>query len=126
MLARAVRASGGGDIVSDADAVPVAVSAYSALEAGGWERQYNAGLDMSFPVPTVALAEGGPSDTFVNLKVRGSSIGYSLAVSDGKDGTLYHRITAGLAVGDVHAARRPLLWITSARTGAARPSGPGS
>jgi serine protease Do len=119
-LERSVLASGGRAIVSNADAVLVAVEAYSALEAEGWERQYNSGLDMSFLVPTASLVEGGPSDTFVNLNVRGLSIGYSLAVSAGTEAALYHQFTADQALGEVYTVRRPLVWITSARTASGR------
>jgi S1-C subfamily serine protease len=115
-LERSVVASGGTAIVTNADAVLVALDAYSALEADGWERQYNAGLDMSFLLPTASLTEGGPSDTFVNLNVRGRSIGYSLAVTDSTTAARFHHFTADQAVGEVYAVRKPLVWITSART----------
>lgn len=116
VLERSVVANGGSEIVTNADAVLVALDAYSALEAEGWERQYNSGLDMSFLLPTSSLTEGGPSDTFVNLNVRGRSIGYSLAVTDGTAGARFHQFTADQAVGEVYAVRKPLVWITSART----------
>jgi S1-C subfamily serine protease len=115
-LERSVLANGGSAIVTNVDAVMVAVEAYSALEAEGWERQYNSAMDMSFLVPTSALVEGGPSDTFVNWNVRGRSIGYSLTITDGTKGATFHEFTADQAVGEVYAVRKPLVWITSART----------
>jgi serine protease Do len=115
-LERSALANGGSAVVTNADAVIVAVEAFSALEAEGWERQYNAALDMSFLVPTAVLVEGGPSDRFVNMNVRDRSIGYSLALSDGAEGALFHKFTADQAVGEVYSVRRPLVWITSGRT----------
>ena len=115
-LERSVLANGGEVVVTNADAVLVALEAYSSLETEGWERQYNSGLDMSFLVPTAALVEGGPSDIFVNMNVRGRSIGYSFAVSDGQRGSQFHQFTANEAVGEVYTVRRDLVWITSART----------
>ena len=71
---------------------------------------------MSFLVPTAALIDGAPSDVFVNLNVRGRSIGYSMTIDDGRAAQGYHEYTAGRAIGEVYTLRRPLLWITSART----------
>lgn len=115
-LERQTQANGGGRIVTNADVLFVALEAYDALEAEGWERQYNSGLDMSFLVPTKALVEGAASDVFVNSNVRGRSIGYSMTLDDGRGAQGYHEYTAERAVGEVYTVRRPLLWITSART----------
>ncbi len=119
-LERSALANGGSAIVTNADAGLAAIEAYSSLEAKGWERQYDAALDMSFLVPTAALEVGGPSDIFVNLNVTGRSIAYSLAVSDGTLGESFHLFTEDQAVGEVYTVRRPLVWITSARTRDAR------
>jgi S1-C subfamily serine protease len=116
-LERFALANGGSVIITNADAVLAALEAYSVLEEEGWERQYNASLDMSFLVPTAALIEGEPSDIFANLTVRGRSVGYSLAVQDGPETAGFHDYTAGQAIGEVYEVRQPLLWITSARTG---------
>jgi S1-C subfamily serine protease len=115
-LARYSEANGGGGVVTNADAVFAAIDAYSALEAEGWERQYNASLDMSFLVPTKVIEPGGPSEIFANLTVRGRSIGYSLAVGTGDQTVGFHDYTTRQAVGEVYSLRRPRLWITSART----------
>lgn len=115
-LERFAIANGGSAFVTNADAVLAALRAYSALEEEGWERQYNATLDMSFLVPTAALVAGGPSDIFANLNVRGRSIGYSLAVQDGPETVGFHEFTADEAVGEVYTVRQPLVWITSARS----------
>jgi len=115
-LERFSRANGDSEIVTNTDVLFLAVEAYSALEAEGWERQYNAGLDMSFLVPTASLADGAPSEVFLNLTVRGRSIGYSLAIAPATRTAGFHDYTASQAVGEVYSVRRPKLWITSART----------
>jgi len=115
-LERYTLANGGTSIVTNADALFAALNAYEALDAEGWERQYNSALDMSFLVPTAALIDGTPSDVFVNLNVRGRSIGYSMTIDNGRAAQGYHEYTAGRAIGEVYTLRRPLLWITSART----------
>lgn len=117
-LERYTLANGGSLIVTNADALFAALDAYEALDAEGWERQYNSGLDMSFLVPTAALVDGAPSDVFVNMNVRGRSIGYSITIDNGRAAQGYHEYTANRAVGEVYTVRRPLLWITSARTSA--------
>jgi serine protease Do len=116
-LERFTIANGGSAYVTNADAVLAALEAYSALEEEGWERQYNATLDMSFLVPTAAMIAGGPSDVFANMEVRGRSIGYSLAVQDGPETVGFHDFTGEQAIGEVYRVRQPLVWITSARSG---------
>lgn len=115
-LERYTLANGGTSTVTNADALFAALDAYEALDAEGWERQYNSALDMSFLVPTAALVDGAPSDVFVNLTVRGRSIGYSMTIDNGRAAQGYHQYTADRAIGQVYAVRRSLLWITSART----------
>ena len=114
-LERFTQDQGGGMIVTNADAVFAAMEAYSALEADGWERQYFSALDMSFLVPTRALDEGGASDVFVNMNVRGRSIGYSLTVQDAGGTVRLHQFTAETSRGEVYTVRRPSVWITSGR-----------
>jgi serine protease Do len=114
-LERFTQAQGGDLIVTNGDAVFAALEAYSALEAEGWERQYYSGLDMSFLVPTTALVEGGTSDDFVNMDVRGRSIGYSLTVKDAGGTVRLHQFTAETSRGEVYAVRRSSVWITSGR-----------
>lgn len=115
-LERFTLANGGSVIVTNADAVLAALEAFSAIREEGWERQYNASLDMSFLVPTAALTDGEPSEAFVNLEVAGRSIGYSMTISEGSTAERYHDYTANRATGEVYTVRRPILWITSART----------
>jgi serine protease Do len=114
-LERFTQAQGGDLIVTNGDAVFAALEAYSALEAEGWERQYYSGLDMSFLVPTTALVEGGTSDDFVNMDVRGRSIGYSLTVKDAGGTVRLHQFTAETSRGEVYTVRRSSVWITSGR-----------
>ena len=102
--------------VTNADAVYAAMQAFSAINAEGWERQYISALDMSFLVPTAALVDGAPSDSFVNMDVRGRSIGYSMTIDNGAAAESYHLYTMRQAVGEAYTVRRPKLWITSART----------
>lgn len=114
-LERYARTQGGGALVTNGEAVLAALEAYSALDAEGWERQYNSVLDMSFLVPTKALVEGGRSDVFYNMEVRGRSIGYSLTVQDA-DGTVrLHQFTEESSVVAAYTVRRPEVWITSGR-----------
>lgn len=101
--------------VTNGDAIMAALDAYSALEAEGWERQYYRGLDMSFLVPTNALVQGGESEAFVNMNVRGRSIGYSLTIRSPAETVRLHDFTAETAIGEVYTLRRPLVWITSGR-----------
>ena len=115
-LERYTLANGGTSIVTNADALFAALDAYEVLDGEGWERQYNSALDMSFLIPTAALIDGAPSDVFVNLNVRGRSIGYSMTIDNGRAAQGYHEYTANRAIGQVYTVRRPLLWITSART----------
>ncbi len=112
------RAENGGSaaFVTNADAVYAAMQAFSAINAEGWERQYISALDMSFLVPTAALVDGAPSDSFVNMDVSGRSIGYSMTIDSGTAAESYHLYTMRQAVGEAYTVRRPKLWITSART----------
>ncbi len=116
-LERFTLAEGGTRLVTNADAVLAAMEAFEALDKEGWERQYNADLDLSFLVPTKVLAEGGRSDVFLNFDVRGRSIGYSLTVQ-GPAGTVQlHQFTEDSSVVEVYRVRRPTVWITSGRRG---------
>lgn len=115
-LERFTLSQGGGRIVTNADAVLAALKAYGALEEEGWERQYDSDLDMSFLVPTRALVEGGRSDVFFNMEVRGRSIGYSLTVQDAGGTVRLHRFTEDSSVVEAYTVRRPQVWITSGRT----------
>lgn len=115
-LERFTQSQGGGRIVINADAVLAALKAYGALEGEGWERQYDADLDMSFLVPTKALVEGGRSDVFFNMEVRGRSIGYSLTVQDAGGTVRLHQFTEDSSVVEAYTVRRPQVWITSGRT----------
>lgn len=115
-LERFTLSHGGGAIVTNADAVFAALEAYSAIDAEGWERQYNSVLDMSFLLPTKALVEGGRSDVFYNTEVRGRSIGYSLTVQDAGGTVRLHQFTEENSVVDTYTVRRPQVWITSGRT----------
>jgi serine protease Do len=114
-LERFAKASFGEVIVTNADAVLAAMEAFSALDAEGWERQYNSTLDMSVLTPTKALVEGGRSDEFFNLNVRNRSIGYSLTVQDPRNTEWLHQFTAETTVGEVYTVRRSDRWITSGR-----------
>lgn len=114
-LERYTQSQGGGAVVTNGDAVLAALEAYSALDAEGWERQYNSGLDMSFLVPTKALVEGGWSDSFFNMDVRGRSIGYSLTVQDAGGTVRLHQFTEESSVVEVYTVRRAEVWITSGR-----------
>jgi serine protease Do len=115
-LERFTLSQGGGRIVTNADAVLAALKAYGALEEEGWERQYDSDLDMSFLVPTGALVEGGRSDVFFNMEVRGRSIGYSLTVQDAGGTVRLHQFTEDSSVVEAYTVRRPQVWITSGRT----------
>ncbi|RYE49630.1 MAG: serine protease, partial [Hyphomicrobiales bacterium] len=111
-----VENGGSAAFVTNADAVYVAMQAFSAINAEGWERQYMSALDMSFLVPTAVLVDGAQSDVFVNMNVSGRSIGYSMTIDSGAAAESYHVYTARQAVGEPYMVRRPKLWITSART----------
>jgi S1-C subfamily serine protease len=102
--------------VTNADVIFLAVETYTALEKHGWVRQYNAAMDMSFLVPTIGFVSGAPSDHFVNMELAGTSLGYSLSISDDLKTQRLHEFTASEAIGEVYRVRRPVLWITSART----------
>lgn len=115
-LERFTLAHGGTAFVTNADAVFAALEAYSALDAEGWERQYNSVLDTSFLVPTKALVEGGRSDAFFNMEVRGRTIGYSLTVQAAAGTVRLHQFTEDSSVVDVYTVRRPEVWITSGRS----------
>jgi serine protease Do len=115
-LERFTLSQSGGRIVTNADAVLAALKAYGALEEEGWERQYDSDLDMSFLVPTGALVEGGRSDVFFNMEVRGRSIGYSLTVQDAGGTARLHQFTEDSSVVEAYTVRRPQVWITSGRT----------
>lgn len=108
-------AEGRTEYVTNGDVLLVALDAYSALEEEGWERQYYSGLDMSFLVPTKVLVEGGASDHFVNMNVRGRSIGYSLTVQSPEDTLGLHLFTIQTAAGEVYTVRKASVWITSGR-----------
>lgn len=114
-LERFTLAQGGTEFVTNTDAVLAALEAYSALDAEGWERQYNSSLDMSFLVPTKSLVEGGRSDVFFNLNVRDRSIGYSLTVQDPGGTVRLHQFTTETSRGEVYTVRKPAVWITSGR-----------
>jgi serine protease Do len=107
---------GSAAFVTNADAMLAALKAYGALEDEGWERQYDSDLDMSFLIPTKALVEGGRSDVFFNMEVRGRSIGYSLTVQDAGGTVRLHQFTEGSSVVEAYTVRRPKVWITSGRT----------
>lgn len=119
-LERFTLAEGGGQVVTNADAVLAALKAYGALEEEGWERQYNADLDMSFLVPTKALVKGGRSDVFFNMEVRGRSIGYSLTVQDAAGTVRLHQFAEDSSVVAAYTVRRAEVWITSGRTAEGR------
>lgn len=114
-LERFTLAEGGGQVVTNADAVLAALRAYGALEDEGWERQYDADLDMSFLIPTKALVEGGRSEVFFNMEVRGRSIGYSLTVQDAGGTVRLHEFTEVSSVVAAYTVRRANVWITSGR-----------
>lgn len=119
-LERFTLSQGGGGTVTNADAVLAALKAYGALEEDGWERQYDSDLDMSFLVPTGALVEGGRSDVFFNMEVRGLSVGYSLTVQDAGGTVRLHQFTEESSVVEAYMLRRPQVWITSGRTAEGR------
>lgn len=115
-LERYVVANGGSRFVTNADVLFLALDTYEVIEQHGWERQYNDALDMSFLVPTIGLVAGAPSETFVNLELAGTTLGYSLTIGEGWQTQSLHEFTAEEALGEVYQVRRPLMWITSART----------
>lgn len=102
--------------MTNADVLFLALETYEAMEGRGWVRQYNSALDMSFLVPTVGFVAGAPSKNFVNMELAGTSLGYSLTRGEGWQTQGLHEFTAREAVGEVYQVRKPLLWITSART----------
>jgi len=104
------------DYVTNSDVLFLALEAYETLEKDGWVRQYNAALDMSFLVPTVGFIPGKPSENFVNMELAGSTLGYSLIIGTATQTERLHVYTANSAIGEVYKVRRPVLWITSART----------
>jgi serine protease Do len=104
------------EFVTNADVVFLAFDTFTTLDNLGWERKYNAALDMSFLVPQVGFVAGAPSDYVVNFELQGTSLGYSLVRADGWRTEPLHQYTVREAIGDVYQVRKPLLWITSART----------
>ncbi|MFA9229649.1 MAG: serine protease [Microgenomates group bacterium] len=108
--------NGRSEFVTNADVLFLALDAYTILEKDGWVRQYNSALDMSFLVPTVGFVAGAPNENFINMELAGTSLGYSLTVGDGYEAQPLHEFTAQEATGEVYQVRKPLLWITSART----------
>lgn len=108
--------NGRSEFVTNADVLFFAVETYEILEKHGWVRQYNSALDMSFLVPTIGFVAGKPSETFVNMELAGTSLGYSLTIGAGTQTERLHQFTAEQALGEVYQVRRPMLWITSART----------
>jgi S1-C subfamily serine protease len=108
--------SGRTAFVTNADVLFLALETYETIERHGWVRQYNSGLDMSFLVPTVGFRDGAPSDSFVNLELDGTSLGYSLTIGTGPQTERLHQYTAEESVMNVYQVRRPNLWITSGRT----------
>jgi S1-C subfamily serine protease len=114
-LERFTVAEGGTELVTNADAVFAAMEAFTAVDKEGWERQYNADLDLSFLVPTKGLVEGGGSDVFLNFDVRNRTIGYSLTVQAPGGTVRLHQFTEDSSVVEVYTVRRPTVWITSGR-----------
>lgn len=106
---------GGTAHVTNGDVVFLAANTYSMLQKYGWERQYNSGLRMSYLVPTIGLVNGEPSDTFVNLELAGTSLGYSLTVAYAAETGAYHEYFLKNAVSEPYTVRKPTLWITSVR-----------
>lgn len=104
------------EFVTNADVVFLAFETFKAFEKAGWERWYNETLDMSYLMPTVGLVAGTPSESFANFELAGTSFGYSLTIGSGSDAQPLHEYTAREAVAEVYRVRKPLLWITSART----------
>lgn len=104
------------EFVTNADVLILVREAYEALEKGGWVRRYNSVLDMSFLVPTVGFVAGAPSENFVNMEFAGTSLRYSFMIGEAWQTQPVHEFTAREAVGEVYQVRKPLLWITSART----------
>jgi serine protease Do len=106
------------EFVTNTDVLFLALETFDVFERHGWVRQYNDALDMSFLVPTVGFIPGSPSEIFVNMELAGTSLGYSLTIGDGWQTEPLHDFTVREAVGEVYRVRKPLLWITSARTAA--------
>lgn len=102
--------------VTNADVLFLALETYETIERHGWVRQYNSALDTSFLVPTIGFRDGAPSDSFVNLELAGTSLGYSLTIGAGAQTERLHRYTADQSSVNVYEVRRPNLWITSGRT----------
>lgn len=102
--------------VTNADVLFLALETYGEIERHGWVRQYNSALDTSFLVPTIGFRDGAPSDSFVNMELAGTSLGYSLTIGAGPQTERLHRYTAEQSSVNVYEVRRPTLWITSGRT----------
>lgn len=110
-------ASKGRDLyVTNGEVLLLALATYEEVEAFGWARQYNSGLDMSFLVPTKRFVPGAPSDNFVNMEVTGTTLGYALSVGNDSETSILHQTVSEAASGDIYQVRRPAVWITSSRT----------
>ncbi len=108
--------NGRSEFVTNADVLFLALETFETLEKSGWVRQYNSALDMSFLVPTVGFVAGAPSENFVNMELAGTSLRYSLMIGEAWQTQPVHEFAVREAVGEVYQVRKPLLWITSART----------
>lgn len=108
--------TGGDGYVSNAEVLLLALEAYSAFEAAGWQRQYNDMLDMSFLIPTKGLRAGQPSEYFVNYGLSGTSLGISLTAGSATQAERLHAYTLGEAVGAPYTVRKADIWVTSGRT----------
>lgn len=60
--------------------------------------------------------EGGWSDVFFKMEVRGRSIGYSLTVQDAGGTLRLHQFTEDRSVVAAYTVRREQVWITSGRS----------
>lgn len=108
--------SSGDAFITNGEVVLLALDAYAVFDKGGWARQRNGALDMSYLVPMGLLRAGTPSDHFVNLTVDGTTFGYSLTVGTAAQAARLHDYTMSEAVGAPYTVRKSDLWITSART----------
>lgn len=108
--------NGRSDPVTNVEVLFLVLETYGLLERHGWAREYNSTMDMSFLVPSVGFIAGDPSENFLNMELAGTSLGYSLTIGDGAQTQPLHEFTAREAVGEAYQVRKPLLWITSART----------
>lgn len=108
--------TGGDGYVSNAEVILLALEAYSAFDAAGWQRQYNGMLDMSFLIPTKGLSPGQPSEYFVNYGLAGTSLGISLTAGPASQAERLHAYTLGEAVSAPYTVRKADIWVTSGRT----------